>query len=80
MLFRSVASTNDNTMGRNEDAAEHLSGPVVEDYATIGAGAGLLPGVVVGKNSIVGAGALVTKDVPADKVVMGVPAKVVRDV
>lgn len=75
-----VASTNDNSMGRNEDATEHLSGPVVEGYVTIGAGASLLPGVVVGRNSIVGAGALITKNVPADKVVMGIPAKVVRDI
>lgn len=75
-----VASTNDNSMGREENATEHLKGPVVEDYVTIGASASLLPGVVVGKNAIVGAGALVTKDVPANKVVMGVPAKIVRDV
>lgn len=75
-----VASTNDNSMGREDNAVEHLSGPVVEDYVTIGAGASLLPGVNVGKNSIVGASALVTKNVPSGKVVMGVPAKVVRDV
>lgn len=75
-----VASTNDNSMGREDNAVEHLSGPVVEDYVTIGAGASLLPGVIVGKNSIVGASALVTKNVPSGKVVMGVPAKVVRDV
>lgn len=75
-----VASTNDNSMGRNEDAVEHLSGPVIEDYATIGAGASLLPGVVIGENSVVGASALVTKNVPANKVVMGVPARIVKDV
>lgn len=75
-----VASTNDNSMGRSEDAASNLKGPVVEDYVTIGAGASLLPGVTVGKNSIVGASALVTKDVPENKVVMGVPAKVIREV
>lgn len=75
-----VSSTNDNSMGRSEDATEHLCGPVVEDYVTIGAGASLLPEVVVGNNSIVGAGALVTKSVPPNKVVMGIPARVVRDV
>ena len=75
-----VSSTNDNSMGRMENATEHLAGPVVEDYVTIGAGANLLPGVVIGENSIVGAGALVTKDVPANRVVMGVPAQVVREV
>ena len=67
-------------MGRDSDATDHLAGPVVEDYVTIGAGASLLPGVVIGENSVVGASALVTKDVPAGKVVMGIPAKVVRDV
>ena len=75
-----VSSTNDNSMGRLEDATEHLAGPVVEDYVTIGAGASLLPGITIGSNSIVGASALVTKNVPANKVVMGVPAKIVRDV
>nr|WP_300768873.1 hypothetical protein [uncultured Acetatifactor sp.] len=47
---------------------------------TIGAGASLLPGVVVGRNAIIGASALVTKNVPAGKVVMGVPARVIRDI
>ncbi len=75
-----VSSTNDNSMARDELAATKLAGPIVEDYATIGAGATLLPGVRIGFNSIVGASALVTKDVPPNKVVMGVPAKVVRDV
>lgn len=75
-----VASTNDNSMGRDDEAIEHLVGPVIEDYVTIGAGANLLPGVVVGGNSIVGASALVTRNVPAGKVVMGIPARVVRDV
>ncbi len=56
------------------------AGPVVEDYVTIGAGASLLPGVVVGRNAIIGASALVTKNVPAGKVVMGVPARVIRDI
>ena len=75
-----VSSTNDNSMGRAEDAIDTLTGPVVESYATIGASASLLPGVKVGRNAIVGAAALVTKDVPADKVVMGVPARIVREV
>jgi acetyltransferase-like isoleucine patch superfamily enzyme len=75
-----VSSTNDNSMGRDANAVENIAGPVVDDYVTIGASAALLPGVHIGKNAIVGASALVTKDVPENKVVMGVPAKVVRDV
>lgn len=75
-----VSSTNDNSMARDVNAAEHLVGPIVEDYATIGASASILPGIRIGKNAIVGAAALVTKDVPANKMVMGVPARIVRDV
>lgn len=75
-----VSSTNDNTMGRASDAVDHLAGPVVEDHVTIGAGASLLPGVIIGRNAIVGASALVTKNVPENSVVMGVPGRVVRTV
>lgn len=51
---------------------------LVEAGADVGTGAILLPGVTVGKGSIVGAGAVVTKDVPAYSVVAGVPARVIR--
>lgn len=46
----------------------------------VGAAANILPGVTIGGNVIVGASAFVTKDMPANKVVMGVPTKVVHDV
>ena len=75
-----VSTTNDNTMGRAADATDHLQGPFVEDYVTIGAGASILPSVRIGQNTIVGAGAVVTKDVPPNKVVMGIPARIVRDI
>lgn len=75
-----VATTNDNTMGRDTNAIENLAGPTIDDYACIGAATCFLPGVHVGERAIVGASALVTKDVPAGTVVMGVPARVVRDV
>lgn len=75
-----VATTNDNTMGREEYNPDHVYGAVIEDDVTIGAAANILPQVIIGKNSIVGAGAVVTKSVPANKVVMGCPAKIVRDV
>ncbi len=51
---------------------------VVEEFADVGIGAILLPGVTVGHGSQVGAGAVVTEDVPAYAVVAGVPAKVLR--
>lgn len=51
---------------------------VVKRYASIGANATILPGVVIGKGAMVGAGAVVTKDVPEFAVVMGNPAIVIR--
>ena len=75
-----VATTNDNTMGREEYDEDHVQGATIGDDVTIGAAANILPGVAIGKNVIVGSSALVTKDVPNNKVVMGVPAKIVRDV
>lgn len=51
---------------------------VVEDRASIGTGATILGGVRIGKNAIIGAGAVVTKDVPENAVVAGNPAKIIR--
>ncbi len=48
----------------------------IGNEVTIGAAAVILPGVKIGNKAIVGAGAVVTKDVPAGKLVVGVPAKV----
>ncbi len=53
---------------------------VIKNNAWIGAGATILPGVTVGENAIVAAGALVNKDVPANTIVGGVPAKVIKHV
>lgn len=52
----------------------------IKQNAWIGSGAIILPGVTVGKNSVVGAGAVVTKDVPDDTIVAGVPAQLVRQI
>jgi acetyltransferase-like isoleucine patch superfamily enzyme len=51
---------------------------VIKRNAWIGAGATILPGVTVGENAIVAAGAVVSRDVPPNTVVAGVPAKVVK--
>lgn len=52
---------------------------VLKKNCWIGAGAVILPGVTVGENSIVGAGSVVTKDVPANTVVAGNPAKFIKN-
>ena len=51
---------------------------VIEDGAWIGGGAIILPGVTVGKNSVIGAGSVVTRSVPANSVAAGNPCKVLR--
>ncbi|MFM5730542.1 LbetaH domain-containing protein [Aeromonas caviae] len=51
---------------------------VIKQGASVGANATLLPGITVGKYAMVGAGAVVTKDVPDYAVVAGNPAKVIR--
>ena len=50
----------------------------IEENAWLGANATILPGVTVGKNAIVAAGAVVTKDVPANTIVAGIPARVIK--
>jgi len=62
------------------DAKQHLAGPHLLPGAKIGAHATLLPGIVVGRNALVGAGAVVVADVPDGKVVVGNPARVIKDV
>lgn len=53
-----------------------LTGPTVEDHASIGANATVLPGVTVGRGAFVAAGAVVTKDVPPETLAVGCPATV----
>ncbi len=53
---------------------------VLKRNCWIGANSIILPGVTVGENSLVAAGSVVTKDVPADSVVAGVPARVIKKV
>jgi len=74
-----ASTTNDDTMGRH--GPDHpLRGAILRRACRIGGGAVLTPGVEVGEEAYVAAGAVVTKDVPARAVVMGVPARVVREV
>jgi acetyltransferase-like isoleucine patch superfamily enzyme len=74
-----VTFTNDDTMGRH--GGDHaLAGATLRRACRVGGGAVLVPGVQVGEEAFVAAGAVVTKDVPPRAVVMGVPARVVREV
>ncbi len=67
-------STGDNSMGRVE--GEYKPNPaVIEDNVRIGSSVVLLPGIKLGKDSVIGAGSVVTKDVKEGKVVIGVPAR-----
>ncbi len=59
---------------------ENLKGAIIKRGAKIGANATLLPGVTIGENALVGAGAVVVHDVPAGAVVVGNPARVVKRV
>jgi UDP-2-acetamido-3-amino-2,3-dideoxy-glucuronate N-acetyltransferase len=72
-------TTNDNTMARH-GAETPLAGAILRRACRVGAGAILTPGVEIGEEAYVAAGALVTRDVPAGSVVMGVPARIVREV
>jgi acetyltransferase-like isoleucine patch superfamily enzyme len=75
-----VVTTNDNFMGRTEKRLELMRGPTIRRGARIGGGAVLCPGVEIGEEAFVGAGAVVTKDVPARVLVVGNPARVLREV
>ncbi|QJX01466.1 N-acetyltransferase [Alcanivorax sp. IO_7] len=69
--------TND-LMPRSKVYPETFKGIHVKQGASIGANATLLPGITIGENAMVGAGAVVTKDVPAKAVIVGNPAKIAR--
>ncbi|MBI5649445.1 MAG: N-acetyltransferase [Chloroflexi bacterium] len=65
---------------RSKNVKETLKGATIKRGAKIGAHATLLPGIVIGENALVGAGAVVVRDVPAGAVVVGNPARVVKRV
>ena len=71
----SVVLTNDKYPQRMRDQYKPI-GPIIEDSVSIGANSTILPGVRIGEGSFVGAGSVVTKDVPPWSLVKGVPGKV----
>jgi acetyltransferase-like isoleucine patch superfamily enzyme len=75
-----VVTTNDNFMGRTDRRHALVKGPTIRRGARIGGGAILCPAVEVGEEAFVGAGAVVVGDVPPRVVVVGNPARVLREV
>jgi acetyltransferase-like isoleucine patch superfamily enzyme len=70
-----VLTTNDNMLGGKGYSDDRVQGPYIADGVMIGVAVAILPGVTIGKNAIIGAGAVVTRDVEPHTVVMGVPAR-----
>jgi acetyltransferase-like isoleucine patch superfamily enzyme len=75
-----VVTTNDNFMGRTDRRHGLIAGPTIRRGARVGGGAILCPGVEIGEDAFVGAGAVVVRDVPPRVVVVGNPARVLRAV
>ena len=75
-----VQTTNDNFMGRTEKRHALIRGATIRRGARVGGGVVLCPGIEIGAEAFIAAGAVVTRDAPAGKVLVGVPARVVRDV
>jgi acetyltransferase-like isoleucine patch superfamily enzyme len=70
-----VSTSNDKYMGMGNYAHQ---GPIIRRGARIGNNATLLPGITIGEEAIVGAGAVITKDVPAKQTYVGNPGKAIR--
>ncbi|MBO6117884.1 MAG: galactoside O-acetyltransferase [Bacteroidales bacterium] len=79
-----LVAANSQLISNNHDLQEHqiiTCKPVhLKRNCWIGAGATILPGVTIGQNSVVGAGSVVTKDVPDNCIAVGNPAKVVKNI
>jgi len=63
----------------SQNVKNELIGATVEENAKIGANSTILPGVKIGKNSLVGAGSVVTKDIPQNQIFVGNPAKFLKN-
>lgn len=74
-----VTLTNDNTMNRHGDGFE-FEGPLLRRACRVGGGSTICPGIEIGEEAFVAAGAVVAADVPARAVVVGVPARRLREV
>lgn len=76
VFFGPNVTITDDRYPRVNNPEYHAMPPVFEDHCSIGGGATILPGIRIGEYALVGAGAVVTRDVPDFAVVVGVPARV----
>jgi acetyltransferase-like isoleucine patch superfamily enzyme len=74
----SACTANDNYLVTREYNEEAAKGPIISDKVTVGVGAVMLPGICIGEGAFIGANSLVSKDVAPYVLVMGVPARVVK--
>jgi acetyltransferase-like isoleucine patch superfamily enzyme len=65
---------------RSPNVKNELRGPRIRGNAKIGANVTILPGIEIGENSLIGAGSVVTKSIPANVIAAGNPARVLREV
>ncbi len=72
-----AALTNDKYIGFKDPRKQGLEGVRIEEKASIGANSTILPGLTIGRNAVVGSGAVVTHDVEPGTVVVGTPARVI---
>lgn len=79
-LSPGVMTSNDRYAGRTKRRLDEFKGVTIKKGARLGVAAITLPGVTIEEDAMVGAGSVVTKDVPAGKVVVGAPARIIRDV
>lgn len=74
-----VITTNDNYLGRTEERFKHFKGVTVRKGGRIGGGAVILPGIEIGEDAVIAAGAVVTRNVPSKEIYIGMPAKKYKD-
>jgi acetyltransferase-like isoleucine patch superfamily enzyme len=74
-----VSTANDNSLITREYDEDSTKGPIIANNVTVGTGAIIFPGVLVNEGALIGAGSVITKNIAAYDVVMGIPAKVIRN-
>ncbi|MBM7661609.1 acetyltransferase-like isoleucine patch superfamily enzyme [Bacillus mesophilus] len=75
-----VVTTNDNYMARSKERYDKFKGVTIKDGGRVGANSTILPGKVIHEDGAVAAGSVVTKDVEKETIVVGSPARKLRDV